>query len=65
MEIHKEEKLKQFIESNIVQNFIIGLIIINSITIGLETSENIRINFGSALLIADKIILAIFVLEIF
>ncbi|MCY7362595.1 MAG: ion transporter [Ignavibacteria bacterium] len=65
MEIHKEERLKQFIESNIVQNFIIGLIIINSITIGLETSENIRINFGSALLIADKIILAIFVLEIF
>ncbi len=57
-------KLKQYIESSSVQNFIIGLIIFNSVTIGLETSESIMLNFGKTLLLIDKIILAVFVIEI-
>ena len=58
------EKIKQFIESQSVQNFIIGLIILNSITIGFETSDKVMSSIGDALLLIDKIILAIFVLEI-
>ena len=58
------EKVKQFVEKNSVQNFIIALIIFNSITIGLETSRIIMNSFGNVLLLLDKIILAIFVIEI-
>jgi len=58
------EKVKQFVEKNSVQNFIIALIIFNSITIGMETSGAIMNSFGNILLLIDKIILAIFVLEI-
>lgn len=59
-----KEKVKQFVEKNSFQNFIIGLIIFNSITIGMETSEAIMNSFGRTLLLIDKIILAIFVIEI-
>jgi len=58
------EKIKQFIESKSVQNFIIGLIVLNSITIGFETSDKVMSSIGDTLLLIDKIILAIFVLEI-
>ena len=58
------EKVKQFVEKNSLQNFIIALIIFNSITIGMETSSAIMNSFGNILLLIDKIILAIFVLEI-
>jgi len=58
------EKAKQFVEKNSVQNFIIALIIFNSITIGMETSGAIMNSFGNILLLIDKIILAIFVIEI-
>jgi voltage-gated sodium channel len=58
------EKIKQFIESKSVQNFIIGLIVLNSITIGFETSDKVMSSMGDMLFLIDKIILAIFVLEI-
>jgi len=58
------EKVKQFVEKNSVQNFIIALIIFNSITIGMETSSAVMNSVGSTLLLIDKIILAIFVIEI-
>ncbi len=60
----KREKIKLLCESSKFQNFIIGLIIFNSITIGLETSERIMMSFGNTLLLIDKIILSIFVVEI-
>lgn len=59
-----KERIKNFIESNKVQNFIIGLIVFNSITIGFETSKEVMSSFGDTLLLIDKIILAIFVIEI-
>ncbi len=58
------EKVKQFVEKKALQNFIIALIIFNSITIGMETSVTIMNSIGSTLLLIDKIILAIFVIEI-
>ncbi|AFH47761.1 Kef-type K+ transport system protein [Ignavibacterium album JCM 16511] len=60
-----KEKVRYIVERNSFQNFIIGLIILNSFTIGMETSKSIMNSFGNALLLIDKIILAIFVIEIF
>jgi len=57
-------KVKNFVESNAFQNTIIGLIVFNSITIGMETSSTIMSSFGNTLLLIDKIILAVFVIEI-
>ena len=58
------EKVKNFVESNAFQNTIISLIVFNSITIGMETSSAIMSSFGNTLLLIDKIILAVFVIEI-
>ncbi len=60
----KKTEIGKWIESSAIQNVIIVLIIINSITIGLETSDYFMNKFGSYLLTLDKIILGIFVLEI-
>lgn len=58
------EKVKNFVESNAFQNTIISLIVFNSITIGMETSSTIMNSIGTTLLLIDKIILAVFVIEI-
>ncbi|MBS3945799.1 MAG: ion transporter [Melioribacter sp.] len=58
------EKIKVFTENARFQNFIIGLIVFNAITIGFETSDKIMSSFGSELLLIDKIILIIFVVEL-
>ena len=58
------EKVKIFVEKKSFQHFIIALIIFNSITIGLETFESIVISTGDILHFLDRIILAIFVVEI-
>lgn len=60
----RREKVKLFVEKISLQNFIITLILFNSITIGMETSGAIMNSFGNILLLIDKIILAIFVIEI-
>jgi len=57
------KKIKHFIESRFLQNFIITLIILNSITIGFETSEIIMSSIGNTLLFIDKI--KVFVLQSF
>lgn len=57
-------RLGNWIQSNKVQNIIIALILVNAITIGLETSKTIMLNIGNLLLLIDNIILTIFVLEI-
>lgn len=57
------EKIKFFCERDKFQNFIIWLIVLNAITIGLETSSSIMGAIGNFLLILDKVILAVFVIE--
>lgn len=57
-------KIKNLVESNGFQNTIISLIVINSITIGMETSSSVMNSIGDTLLFIDKIILAIFSIEI-
>ncbi len=56
--------LKKFIESKKVQNFIITLIIINAALLGLETSAAIMDEYGWWILLLDKIILVVFVVEV-
>lgn len=54
----------EWIESRPVQNIIIALIILNAVILGMETSPAIREKMGESLLLADKLILAVFVFEI-
>ena len=39
-------KIKDFVESNLFTKFIIYLIILNGITMGLETSKSFMLSFG-------------------
>lgn len=56
--------LGQWVESAPVQNVIIGLIVLNAIILGLETSPAVMARAGVALMRVDGLILAIFVVEI-
>jgi voltage-gated sodium channel len=47
-----------------VQRFIIGLIVINAVLMGLETSPALMAQYGNTLLAFDRAILVVFVLEI-
>jgi len=58
------EKLSKFLESTRVQNFIIGLILFNSVIVGLETWPFYLEYFGHITDEIDLIILLIFVIEI-
>ena len=57
-------KIKTFIESKYFQNFIMSLIVINGITMGLETSKSIVESFGQYLHMFDKFVISIFTVEI-
>jgi voltage-gated sodium channel len=59
------ERLGSFLEGRNFQSFIVTLIIINSITIGMETSKTWMYNYGSWFDYLDNIILGIFVVELF
>jgi voltage-gated sodium channel len=56
--------LRRLVESPRLQRLITGLIIVNAIMLGLETSEAVMGRVGSALIVADRLIVAVFVLEI-
>lgn len=57
-------KLSLWLERPWVRNTILSLIIINAITLGLETNPVIMLRMGNFLHIFDRLILSIFVLEI-
>ena len=56
--------LKSLIESRRFDTIITVLIILNAITLGLETSERAMAAVGPLLMVFDRVILAIFVLEL-
>ena len=60
----KRERVGIWIESPGPRNFIIGLIVINAITLGLETSPTVRHYAGGLLQAAEVAVLTVFVLEI-
>lgn len=58
------ERLKTLLESRRFESTITALIIINAITLGLETAPAIMAQWGSLLHAIDQILLAIFVIEL-
>ena len=57
-------KIKTLIDSSKFQNFIITLIVLNGITMGLETSKEIANTFNTAIAIFDTLVIGIFTIEI-
>ncbi|WP_018144169.1 MULTISPECIES: ion transporter [unclassified Thioalkalivibrio] len=57
-------RLEHFIEARLTQRFIIGLILLNALTLGLETSDTVMGWMGPVILSADAIILSIFTAEV-
>ncbi|MGL5446736.1 MAG: ion transporter [Rhabdaerophilum sp.] len=58
------DRLKAFVDSPVVERFIIVLIVLNAITLGLETSPSVMAEFGRLLHVLDTIFLWIFVAEL-
>lgn len=58
------QRVGNWVESRPVQNFIIVLICFNAITLGLETFDVVQRHAGTALLITERVVLTIFVIEI-
>ena len=59
-----QERLGTWIESDRVQHVIIALIVINAITLGLETSSQVMESVGGLLKLIDRTLLSVFVAEI-
>lgn len=58
------DMLKRMLAHPLAERFLIGLIVINAITLGLETSPSIMKDWGGPLHALDMIILTIFVVEL-
>ncbi len=54
----------KWIESKPVQGFVIGVILLNALILGLETSKTVMDSFGGILRVIDKICLAVFIVEL-
>jgi voltage-gated sodium channel len=58
------DRLKAFLETKAFERAITTLIVLNAITLGLETSKSVMDQFGTILTAIDKVFLAIFVVEL-
>jgi voltage-gated sodium channel len=56
--------LRRILESTLFHRLITGLIIVNAVTLGFETSDVVMRHAGPALIVADRVVVAVFVLEI-
>jgi voltage-gated sodium channel len=56
--------VRALVEHKRFQQFIIWVIVVNAVTLGLETSQRVEDNFGGLLHGADRIMLGIFVVEL-
>ena len=56
--------LRALIESRRTERFITALILVNAVTLGLETSETVMDHIGPLLLAFDRFVIAVFVVEI-
>jgi voltage-gated sodium channel len=57
-------RLARFVEAEPFQRLITFLIVVNAITLGLETSDSVMARWGGALEVIDAVVLAIFVVEL-
>ncbi|MCB1863949.1 MAG: ion transporter [Chromatiales bacterium] len=58
------QRVRNWVESRPVQLFIMGVIVLNAITLGMETSSTLMARWGDLLYVLDHIALTIFVVEI-
>ena len=56
--------LKRIVDHPLAERILIGLIVLNAITLGLETSKTVMASWGQLIHALDNIILAIFVVEL-
>jgi voltage-gated sodium channel len=64
MEQQLQHKVQQLVEKSWFSHGILVLILINAILLGLETSAALMQDFGAVILLADNLLLAVFVLEL-
>lgn len=57
-------RLGEWIDNSRTQNFIIGIILLNAVILGLETSGAVMARFGSLIHVLDTLCLMIFIVEI-
>ena len=57
-------RLAEIVESPRVQHFIVAVILVNAVILGLETSRDAMAAAGTLLVVADKLCLAVFCVEI-
>jgi voltage-gated sodium channel len=57
-------RLKRIADSNRFQNTILGVIVVNALTLGLQTYDGIEAEFGDVLTIVDEVCLGIFCVEL-
>ena len=58
------DRARALVEHTRFQKFIIWVIVVNAVTLGLETSTTVTRNFGDLLHVADHLMLGIFVVEL-
>ena len=56
--------LRKVVQNPRTERFIMALIVLNAVTLGLETSQTVMARFGPLLTVIDRIIIAVFVIEI-
>jgi len=59
-----QQKLDEWLDQPMVGNFIIGVILVNAVVLGLETSSSVMAKMGGLISLLDIACLAIFVAEI-
>lgn len=56
--------IQKLVESNKFQNFIMGLILLNGITMGIETSKSMVLEYGSFFTLFNTFVVTVFTIEI-
>jgi len=59
-----KEKIHTLVESSRFQNFIMGLIVLNGITMGLETSKSLALEYGTFFTLLNTFVISVFTIEI-
>ena len=54
-----DTKIKNFVESNLFTKFIMYLIVLNGITMGLETSKTFMVSFGTYASLFNQIVISL------
>jgi voltage-gated sodium channel len=56
--------LRNVVQDRRTERFIMALIVLNAVTLGLETSQTVMAKYGQVLVVIDRLIIGIFVAEI-